>query len=97
MSDNIRPALYGGAEYSATLADRRSAGLPRLSRVVGKHCESGDILVRDEFLPDDVTPGGDLIAVPASGGAYSRAMANNYNHALRPPGDRGRRRGSGAR
>ncbi|WP_026926666.1 diaminopimelate decarboxylase [Granulicoccus phenolivorans] len=82
MSDNIRPALYG-AEYSATLADRRSAGLPRLSRVVGKHCESGDILVRDEFLPDDVTPG-DLIAVPASG-AYSRAMANNYNHALRPP------------
>ncbi len=54
-----------------------------LSRVVGKHCESGDILVRDEFLPADVTPG-DLIAVPAAG-AYSRSMASNYNHMPRPP------------
>ena len=51
--------------------------------MVGKHCEGGDILVRDEFLPADVAPG-DLLAVPASG-AYSRSMASNYNHALRPP------------
>lgn len=82
MSDNIRPALYG-AEYSATLASRRSEAGPLLCRVVGKHCESGDILVRDEFLPADIAPG-DLIAVPGAG-AYSRSMANNYNHALKPP------------
>ncbi|MVA76062.1 diaminopimelate decarboxylase [Auraticoccus sp. F435] len=82
MSDNIRPALYG-AEYSATVANRASGALPRLSRVVGKHCEGGDILVRDEFLPGDVAPG-DLVAVPASG-AYSRSMASNYNHVPRPP------------
>ncbi|MGD7787975.1 diaminopimelate decarboxylase [Propionibacteriaceae bacterium Y1700] len=82
MSDNIRTALYG-AEYSATLANRRSSAPPVLSRVVGKHCESGDIVVRDEFLPADVRRG-DLIAVPASG-AYSRSMASNYNHVPRPP------------
>ena len=82
MSDNIRSALYA-AEYSATLANRASAAGPVLSRVVGKHCEGGDILVRDEFLPDDVTPG-DLLAVPAAG-AYSRSMASNYNHVPRPP------------
>ncbi|SDB85702.1 diaminopimelate decarboxylase [Raineyella antarctica] len=82
MSDNIRPALYG-AEYSATLASRSSAAAPRLSRIVGKHCEGGDILVRDEFMPADITPG-DLVAVPGSG-AYSRAMASNYNMVPRPP------------
>jgi diaminopimelate decarboxylase len=82
MSDNIRTALYA-AEYSATLASRRSSAPPVLSRVVGLHCEGGDILVRDEFLPADVAPG-DLIAVPASG-AYSRSMASNYNHVPRPP------------
>jgi diaminopimelate decarboxylase len=82
MSDNIRTALYA-AEYSATLASRRSAAPPVLARVVGKHCEGGDILVRDEFLPADVAPG-DLVAVPASG-AYSRSMASNYNHVPRPP------------
>ena len=82
MSDNIRTALYA-AEYSATLASRRSAAPPVLSRVVGLHCEGGDILVRDEFLPADVAPG-DLVAVPASG-AYSRSMASNYNHVPRPP------------
>ena len=82
MSDNIRTALYA-AEYSATLASRRSDAPPALARVVGKHCEGGDILVRDEFLPADVTDG-DLIAVPASG-AYSRSMASNYNHVPRPP------------
>ena len=82
MSDNIRTALYA-AEYSATLASRRSDAPPALARVVGKHCEGGDILVRDEFLPSDIAPG-DLIAVPASG-AYSRSMASNYNHVPRPP------------
>ncbi len=82
MSDNIRPALYA-AEYSAALANRISTAEPVVSRVVGVHCEGGDILVRDEFLPADVTAG-DLLAVPASG-AYSRSMASNYNHTPRPP------------
>ena len=82
MSDNIRPALYD-ADYSCTLASRASDATPVLARVVGKHCESGDIVVKDEFLPGDIAPG-DLIAVPATG-AYGRSMASNYNHALRPP------------
>lgn len=82
MSDNIRPALYA-AEYSAALANRASDADPVLCRVVGKHCEGGDILVRDVFLPGDVAPG-DLIAVPGSG-AYSRSMASNYNAATKPP------------
>lgn len=82
MSDNIRTALYD-ADYSCTLAGRRSDAPPLLTRVVGKHCEAGDIVVRDEFLPADVAPG-DLVAVPGTG-AYCRSMASNYNHALRPP------------
>ncbi|MFD1830130.1 MULTISPECIES: diaminopimelate decarboxylase [Streptomyces] len=82
MSDNIRTALYD-AEYSVALASRTSGAEPMLSRVVGKHCESGDIVVRDAFLPADLAPG-DLLAVPATG-AYCRSMASNYNHALRPP------------
>ncbi|MGW0732861.1 diaminopimelate decarboxylase [Streptomyces sp. NPDC002851] len=82
MSDNIRTALYD-AEYSVALVSRRSDAKPMLVRVVGKHCESGDIVVKDAFLPADVAPG-DLIAVPATG-AYCRSMASNYNHALRPP------------
>ena len=81
MSDNIRPALYA-AEYSAVLANRRSQRSAVLCRVVGKHCEGGDIVVRDVYLPADVRPG-DLIAVPGSG-AYSRSMASNYNHVPRP-------------
>jgi len=82
MSDNIRTALYD-AEYSVALASRTSDAEPMLVRVVGKHCESGDIVVKDAFLPADLAPG-DLIAVPATG-AYCRSMASNYNHALRPP------------
>ncbi|MFF3949675.1 diaminopimelate decarboxylase [Streptomyces sp. NBC_00510] len=82
MSDNIRTALYD-AEYSVALVSRSSDAEPMLSRVVGKHCESGDIVVRDAFLPADLAPG-DLLAVPATG-AYCRSMASNYNHALRPP------------
>ena len=82
MSDNIRTALYD-AEYTVALVSRASTAGPMLSRVVGKHCESGDIVVRDAFLPSDAAPG-DLLAVPATG-AYCRSMASNYNHALRPP------------
>ena len=82
MSDNIRTALYD-ASYSATLANRSSEAPPMLARVVGKHCEAGDIVVKDEFLPADLRPG-DLIAVPGTG-AYCRSMASNYNHVPRPP------------
>jgi diaminopimelate decarboxylase len=82
MSDNIRTALYD-ADYSCTLASRRSEAAPVLGRVVGKHCEAGDIVVKDEFVPGDIGAG-DLLAVPGTG-AYCRSMASNYNHALRPP------------
>jgi diaminopimelate decarboxylase len=82
MSDNIRPSLYG-AEYSAVLADRVSTATRALSRVVGKHCETGDIVIRDIELPSDIAPG-DLLATPATG-AYGRSMASNYNHVPRPP------------
>ena len=82
MSDNIRTALYG-ADYSCTIASRRSPAPGMLSRVVGKHCEAGDIVVKDEYLPADLAAG-DLVAVPGTG-AYCRSMASNYNHALRPP------------
>jgi len=82
MSDNIRTALYD-ADYSCSLASRGSDAEPVLGRVVGKHCEAGDIVVKDEFVPGDLAPG-DLLAVPGTG-AYCRSMASNYNHALRPP------------
>ncbi|HET8719332.1 MAG TPA: diaminopimelate decarboxylase [Nocardioidaceae bacterium] len=82
MSDNVRTALYD-ADYSCTIASRRSDAAPVLGRVVGKHCEAGDIVVKDEFVPGDLAPG-DLLAVPGTG-AYCRSMASNYNHALRPP------------
>jgi diaminopimelate decarboxylase len=82
MSDNIRTALYD-ADYSCTIASRASDAPAVLARVVGKHCEAGDIVVKDEFLPGDVRPG-DLLAVPGTG-AYCRSMASNYNHVLRPP------------
>lgn len=81
MSDNIRTALYG-AEYSVALASRESSAPSRLSRVVGKHCESGDIVVRDAILPADVVAS-DLLAVAATG-AYCRSMASNYNHLPKP-------------
>jgi diaminopimelate decarboxylase len=82
MSDNIRPGLYD-AEYSITLANRVSNAELRKSRIVGKHCETGDIVIKDVQLPSDIAPG-DLLAVPATG-AYGRSMANNYNHMVRPP------------
>ncbi|MCX6424694.1 MAG: diaminopimelate decarboxylase [Actinobacteria bacterium] len=81
MSDNIRTALYG-ADYSVVLASRLSSAEPMLTRVVGKHCESGDIVVRDAWLPSDIAPG-DLLAVAATG-AYCRSMSSNYNYLPRP-------------
>ena len=82
MSDNIRPSLYD-AEYTTILANRTSTATPVSSRLVGKHCETGDIVIREINLPDDIVPG-DLLAVPATG-AYGRSMASNYNHVPRPP------------
>ena len=82
MSDNVRPALYE-ADYSCTLASRTSDAPPRLSRVVGRHCESGDVVVMDEYLPADLRLG-DLIAVPGTG-AYCRSLSSQYNHTPRPP------------
>jgi diaminopimelate decarboxylase len=79
MSDNLRPMLYG-ARYEAHIADR--PGGEELCTVAGKHCESGDVLVRDVKL-DDPRPG-DVLVVPATG-AYGHAMANNYNALPRPP------------
>ena len=82
MSDNIRTALYD-ASYTVTLASRGSDAPPMLARVVGKHCESGDVVVRDAWLPSDLAPG-DLLAVAATG-AYCRSMASNYNSLPKPP------------
>ncbi len=82
MSDNARPALYG-AHYSARVASRQSEVAPELVRVVGKHCESGDIVVDAEYLPGDVAPG-DILAVAATG-AYCHSLASNYNVVGRPP------------
>ena len=82
MSENIRPALYA-AEYAAVLANRTSSAPLLSTRLVGKHCETGDILIRDIALASDIAPG-DLLATPATG-AYGRSMASNYNHVPRPP------------
>jgi diaminopimelate decarboxylase len=82
MSDNIRTALYD-ASYTCVLGSRASEAAPMLARVVGKHCEAGDIVVRDTWLPGDLAPG-DLLAVAATG-AYCRSMASNYNAVPRPP------------
>jgi diaminopimelate decarboxylase len=81
MSDNIRTALYD-ADYTVVLASRVSSVDPVLCRVVGKHCESGDVIVRDAWLPGDVREG-DLLAVAATG-AYCRSMASQYNYLPRP-------------
>nr|WP_281497115.1 diaminopimelate decarboxylase [Ornithinimicrobium sp. F0845] len=82
MSDNVRPALYG-ADYTCVLANRASGAGPMRARVVGRHCESGDILVRDTELPADLRAG-DLLAVAATG-AYCRSLSSQYNHTPRPP------------
>ena len=81
MSDNIRTALYG-AQYMAEIANRTSSSKSRNCRVVGKHCETGDILINSIEMPSDISPG-DLLAIPVTG-AYGRSMASNYNHVPRP-------------
>lgn len=81
MSDNLRPALYE-AEYHAVLASRSTRAAAALARVVGKHCESGDIVVRNDYLAADITPG-DLLAVAATG-AYCYSLASNYNFLTKP-------------
>ncbi|MFV8174012.1 diaminopimelate decarboxylase [Mycolicibacterium peregrinum] len=81
MSDNIRPALYD-AEYDARLVSRTSDAAATLARIVGKHCETGDIVVRDTWVSDDIAPG-DLLAVAATG-AYCYSMSSRYNLLCRP-------------
>jgi diaminopimelate decarboxylase len=82
MSDNLRPMLYG-ARYEAEIADRfAEEGAGELSTIAGMHCESGDVLVRDVLLNEPRV--GDVLVIPATG-AYSHAMANNYNAVPRPP------------
>ena len=82
MSDNVRPALYQ-ADYHAALANRGGSDQATPTRIVGKHCESGDIVVRNINFPSDVSDG-DLVAVAATG-AYCRALSSQYNHIPRPP------------
>ena len=81
MSDNIRTALYD-ASYDARLVSRVSDAPAALARVVGKHCESGDIIVRDTWVPDDLAPG-DLLGVAATG-AYCYSLSSRYNMVGRP-------------
>jgi diaminopimelate decarboxylase len=82
MSDNPRPSLYD-ARYSVRLIGRVPTAAHRSVTVVGRHCEAGDVLVRDAHLPADIRPG-DLLAVPTTG-AYHHSMASNYNLVGRPP------------
>jgi diaminopimelate decarboxylase len=82
MSDNPRPVLYGSG-YEAFLPRATLADRPRPATVVGKHCESGDVLVRDAHLPADLAVG-DVLATPVTG-AYGHSMASNYNKVPRPP------------
>jgi diaminopimelate decarboxylase len=81
MSDNIRTSLYG-AEYDVRLTSRVTEAPPTLGRIVGKHCESGDIVVRDAWVPGDIKPG-DLLGVAATG-AYCYSMSSRYNLIGRP-------------
>jgi len=82
MSDNPRPVLYGSG-YEAFLPRATLAGRPRTVTVVGKHCESGDVVVRSAHLPADLAVG-DVLCTPVTG-AYGHAMASNYNKVPRPP------------
>ena len=82
MSDNPRPVLYGsGYEAFLPRADR-TPPRPMPVRVVGKHCETGDVVVSDGFVPDDLAVG-DILATPVTG-AYGHSMASNYNKVPRP-------------
>ena len=82
MSDNPRPVLYGSG-YEAFLPRATGAPRPRAARVVGKHCETGDVVVADARLPSDLKVG-DILATPVTG-AYGYSMASNYNKVPRPP------------
>jgi diaminopimelate decarboxylase len=82
MSDNPRPVLYGSG-YEAFLPRATEADRPFVATIVGKHCESGDVLVRDAHLPADLAVG-DVLATPVTG-AYGHSMASNYNKVPRPP------------
>jgi diaminopimelate decarboxylase len=82
MSDNPRPVLYGSG-YEAALVRAPMADRSQRARLVGKHCESGDVLIFDAALPADVAVG-DLLVTPVTG-AYGHSMGSNYNKALRPP------------
>jgi diaminopimelate decarboxylase len=82
MSDNPRPVLYDSG-YEAFLPRSTEAARPLVATVVGKHCESGDVLVRDARLPADLAVG-DILATPVTG-AYGHSMASNYNKVGRPP------------
>jgi diaminopimelate decarboxylase len=81
MSDNPRPVLYGSG-YEAFLPRSPFADRPREVTVVGKHCESGDVLVREATVPSDIAVG-DVLATPVTG-AYGHSMGSNYNKVLRP-------------
>ncbi len=81
MSDNPRPVLYGSG-YEAFLPRSTDAPRPAVVRVVGKHCESGDVIVRDAHVPEDLAVG-DVLATPVTG-AYGHSMGSNYNMVLRP-------------
>lgn len=81
MGDNLRPAIYG-AEYTVRMANRAPDAPAQLVRVVGSHCESGDVVIHHDYLPQDVTPG-DIVAVPVTG-AYCFSMSSNYNYTPRP-------------
>ena len=82
MSDNPRPVLYGSG-YEAFLPRATTADRPKRVRVVGKHCESGDVIVHDAAVPDDLVVG-DILATPVTG-AYGHTMGSNYNMVVRPP------------
>ena len=82
MSDNPRPVLYGSG-YEVFLPRSTKAERDMFVRVVGKHCESGDVLVRDGYLPSSLQIG-DIVATPVTG-AYGHSMGSNYNMVLRPP------------
>jgi diaminopimelate decarboxylase len=81
MSDNLRPVTYG-ATYETFLPDRAGAPRPLVATIAGKHCEQGDIVVRDARLPAELAVG-DVLATPVTGG-YGQSMANNYNKVPRP-------------
>ena len=82
MSDNPRPVLYGSG-YEAFLARAADADRELPVRIVGKHCESGDVIVAEAMVPDDVAVG-DVLVTPVTG-AYGHSMGSNYNMVLRPP------------